>query len=411
FRLLAADPAIRTINANLRPGGGPGEAALDLTVVPQNRYDVYGSFANDRSPAVGGERLAIGGFIRNLLAPADVLSAELGTTHGLKDGFAGYVTPFLSPRTTLSVRGSFNNAAVIDSALVPLNIKSRDRAGEIGITQKLIDEPLTPAAVSGNWIAARTLSAGISIAHRRSQSFLFGEPFSFSPGFVNGHSHYTAIRLNGDYISRSVRRVMAASLTVTGGLGGTHSDIPDVPTPKRNFIVLLAQLNGAQRLNQRGLELRARLTAQYANSVLYAGERLSVGGEQTVRGYRENLLLADRGIIASLELMQPLMLTQPRPGSRFAWGSFAISAFTEGAYVGNVDVPNPDKRGIYSVGSALSWTPSDALVARISYGAALVHVHPSGHRDLQDRGINFRITVRPLLLFQHSGPTKFRQSG
>lgn len=54
FRLLAQDPAIRTINADLRPGQVPGEATLAVTVTPQERFDAYASIANSRSPSIGG---------------------------------------------------------------------------------------------------------------------------------------------------------------------------------------------------------------------------------------------------------------------------------------------------------------------------------------------------------------------
>jgi hemolysin activation/secretion protein len=328
FRLLAEDPAIRTVNADLRPGSRPGEASLNLTVIPQERFDLYLSAANSRSPSVGGERLALGGFFRHLLTGGDVLSGEYGETDGLSDATLSYVTPFLSPRTTLSIRGSRNNAAVIDRPLLPLDITSRDRAAEIGLTQKLYETPLLPSAAAGRWTPARSLSAGLLLAYRESKTFLFGEPFSFSPGSVNGRSEYYALRLVGDYVQRNVSEVIALSLTGTIGLDGTRSDIEGVPSPSRNFLALLAQFNYARRLTDTGLEFRGRLTGQYSDGTLYSGERLSAGGDETVRGYRENLILADRGVIGSAELSHPLRLgAAPAPGSGFDWGAFSIAGF------------------------------------------------------------------------------------
>ncbi|HUG62239.1 MAG TPA: hypothetical protein VMP03_10360, partial [Methylomirabilota bacterium] len=63
FRLLAEDPAIRTVNADLRPGSRPGEASLDLAIYPQDRFDLYVYYANNRSPSVGGERVSAGGLV------------------------------------------------------------------------------------------------------------------------------------------------------------------------------------------------------------------------------------------------------------------------------------------------------------------------------------------------------------
>ncbi|MBA4040183.1 MAG: hypothetical protein C0468_07705, partial [Planctomyces sp.] len=69
FRLLAENPAISTVRADLRPGTLPGEATLALSVDAAPRFDLYANVANSRSPAVGGLRSGVGGSIRNLIAP------------------------------------------------------------------------------------------------------------------------------------------------------------------------------------------------------------------------------------------------------------------------------------------------------------------------------------------------------
>jgi hemolysin activation/secretion protein len=155
-------------------------------------------------------------------------------------------------------------------------------------------------------------------------------------------------------------------------------------------------VNYARRLTREGLEFRARLSAQTSDSVLYAGERLSAGGGSTVRGYRENLLLADSGLIGSLELARPFHLGAGRAGSgSFDWGAFSVTGFVDGAQLRNYRPPQPGD-GIYSLGAALTWTPSDALSAQLTYGHALNKVDLSGAKDLQDRGVYFAVTVRPL---------------
>ncbi|HEV2748475.1 MAG TPA: ShlB/FhaC/HecB family hemolysin secretion/activation protein [Allosphingosinicella sp.] len=400
FRLLADDPAIVTVNADLRPGSRPGEATLHLLVRPQDRSDLYLTAANNRSPSVGGERAAVGGFLRNVIAGGDILSGEFGLTEGVEDGSLSYSVPFLTPRTSLSLRGSINNAAVIDRPLIPLDIESRDRSAELGIMHKLIDRPLTPQAEPGQWSSARTLSAGMLLTHRESRSFLLGEPFSFSPGSVDGRSEYSAVRLVGDFIERNVRHVFAASATWTIGLDGTRSRLPAIPNPPETFQSLLVQLNYARRLSAKGLELRARVAAQHSNGFLYSGERFSVGGESSVRGYRENLFLTDRGALASVELSHPFSLGRRSGGDRRVdWGAFAASVFADGATVWNARPPHPRPQTIGSIGASLAWTPSDALTARISYGKALNKVDLAGSQDIQDHGIHFRITLRPFRFF------------
>ena len=396
FRLLAEDPAIRTVNADLRPGRRPGEASLAVIVHPQDRADLYVTAANNRSPSVGGERVAVGGFVRNLLLAGDLLSGEGGLTEGVDDVAASYAIPFLSPRMTLSVRGALNNAAVIDSRLALLDIRARDRSAEGSLTRRLIDRPLLPAAQPGRWTPAQTLKAGILVSWRRSTSYLLGERFSFAPGSVDGRSEYTAVRLFGDYVVRNTSQVFAISVTGTQGVEGTRSDVPGLPVPRQDFRAVLAQVNYARKLSDGGLELRARGYGQWSDSVLYSGERLSAGGETTVRGYRENLILADEGVVASVEVAQPFSLSGRRgASSAFDWAAFTVSGFADGAWMKNHRDPQPERR-IYSVGASLAWTPAEALSARITYAEDLREVDAAGARDLQDRGVQFRVTVRPL---------------
>jgi hemolysin activation/secretion protein len=396
FRKLAEDPAIRTVNADLRPGARPGEASLSLSVLPQDRFDAYVTYANNRSPAVGEHRVAIGGSMRNALIAGDVLSAEAGRTDGLNDGTLAYAAPVFSPRNAVSLRGTFDDAAVVDPVLEPLGISARERLVEGAFTRKLIDTPLLPADEPGRWTPARTLTVGIGAAWRETKSQLFGEPFSFAPGSVNGRAAYTVLRLTGEYLSRNVDQVFAASLTASFGLEGTKSAVPDLANPDPNFFALLGQFNYARRLAANGLELRVRLSGQWADGVLYSGERFGVGGEATVRGYRENILLADRGLAGTVEIAQPLRLSPVRGGARaFNWDAFVVSAFLDGAVVRNAKPPQPDPN-LSSIGASIAWTPSEAFFAQVTYAKYLKFVDAAGASSLQDKGWTFRVTLRPL---------------
>ncbi len=400
FRRLADNPAIQTVDAQLRPGGAPGEASLNLVVLPRERTDLYLSAANSRSPSVGGERLAIGGLFRNLISAGDTFSAEFGATRGVLDGAAAYATPILDGQTTFSARANFNRAAVVDRPLVPLDIRARDVGAEASLVRRIVDFPLTPLS-TGRWSPSRQLSLGVALGWRRQRAFLLGQPFSFAPGSVDGRAEYGAMRLVADYVLRNVDQVLAVSATATMLLWGTLSDQPLIPDADRNFHSLLVQLNYARRLDRHGLELRARLTGQIADSVLYSGERLAIGGAASVRGYRETLLLADRGLVGSIEMAHPFSIS-PRgraPGG-WNWGAFTAGIFADAALADNFNGPDPSPDKIASVGVMLAWQPSAALSLRIDYGRALVDADQVGSRDLQDRGVHFRLVFHPLVLIK-----------
>jgi hemolysin activation/secretion protein len=400
FRLLAEDPALRSVTAQLLPGARPGEASLALAVRPRERADLYLTAGNSRSPTVGGERLGAGAYVRNLLGSGDLLNAEAGATRGLIDVSLGYSTPLFDPATTFSLRASYNEAAVIDAPLQLLDIETDDRFVQASLLRQLLRTPLTPVA-EGRWAPSQTLSVGLGVAYRHQRSFLLGQPFSFAPGSVDGRAEYTALRLLGDYIVRNVDQVFAVSATGTIGLGGTRATAPGTLSPDRHFLSLLVQLNYARRLNGSGLELRARVTGQIASSTLYSGERLSIGGDQNVRGYRETSILADQGLVGSVELAQPFSLSgEAGRGRAFDWGAFSIAAFVDAGLGRNVEPPDPNPTELASVGAALTWQPSDALTLRLAYGVALVDPILTGTRDLQDDGVHLRLTLYPLRLLR-----------
>lgn len=402
FRLLAENPAIRTINADLIPGTRPGEARLRLTVEPQPLFDVYMVAANNRSPSIGGERYAFGALLRNALRPGDTFSGEVGRTAGKYDFAAGYEVPFLDTRTLLSVRGGRNEAAVIDPQLAALNINATDWNVEAGIARIVMQRPLSPRGDGKGWQSSRTVKIGVSYAHRHSVTELLGQPFSFAPGAVDGRTEYSALRLSADYVERGIASVLIVSLTASQGLDGTRGDIPGLVTPDTGFRSLRGQLSYARRLNTGRLELRFRVAGQWTDGIVYSGERFSAGGADTVRGYRETLVLADTGVNASAELVQHFTLS-PRSARKdgFDWGAFSVSAFVDGAYLHNRAGAPAVPDHIASLGASLAWTPSPAISAVVTYAKALKEVTPPGVRDLQDRGVAFRVVVRPFDFFRN----------
>jgi len=399
FRLLSDDPAIRTVNASLLPGAQPGEASLALEVVPQPQVDVYTTYANSRSPSVGARRLAVGGSIRSWHQAGDLLSVEYGSTRGLTDFSGSYSAPVFSPRWMISVRGGFNNASVVDRRLVPLDISSKEYFVESALSRTLIARPLMPEAGAGRWQPAVNAVLGAVLVHRQVKSSLLGTPFSFSPGSRDGRTEYDAARLTLDYTRRSLKTVCAASFTASHGLGGTRSVPPGAVTPSPFFTAAQLQLNYARRISPKLLELRLRLAGQWASGLLYSPERFSIGGSNTVRGYRESLLLADEALVGSIELAQPFYLGRRRGGAAaFRWGALTASVFSDAALAHNREAPQPLPKAVASLGGRLAWIPSDWLSGSVTFGQALKQVVVPGSRDLQDRGFTFQLTFNPLRL-------------
>jgi hemolysin activation/secretion protein len=395
FRSLAADDAITTVKADLQPGTRPGEARLALLVDPAPRFALQASIANSRSPAVGGLRYGAGLAMRNALMPGDRIAIDGGLTSGRPDVSADYTAPFVHRAMTLDLRGGYNRAAVVDAPLRNLNIRARDWFVEGGFGLTVWQRPLSPASADGQpETSAQGVVLRAGVIYRDTRTFLLGQPFSFSPGSVRGLSQYTALRLGAEWTRRSSGTVWIAQLRFTQGIEGSRSDVIGITAPSPKFRAWQGQISHARRLGTTGWELRARLSGQYGAGALYAGERFVAGGSQSVRGYRESLLLADRGASGSVELARPLVLGNGAKGPLgLRWGSFTPSVFADGAVARNADrafQPNPSE--LASIGAALTWTPSPALTARVIYGHALIDAPVTGSRDIQDDGLSFALS-------------------
>ncbi len=403
FRRLSDDDALRTVNADLRPGDQPGEARLSLTVAPQPRLDVYTMVASSRTPSIGGIRYSGGASIRNLLFSGDVVTIDGGETSGLADGSLDYSTPLFRPSTRLDLRGSIDQAAVLDQAVLALGIRSSDTTFEASLIQRFLDVPLTPLPGGKGWQAAQRLEVALRFTSRHSQSTLDGTPFSFSPGSVNGVTDLNVIRGEVSFVRRTENSVLAVSADGSVGLSGTGSDLPGVVRPDANFTTVLGQasyLLRLPRLLSGGVEFKAALAGQLSGGPLYVSEQFSAGGD-TVRGYRQNDLLADEGVRGTLELYCPVGFGHGLCDAHATdWKSIKLSVFADGAYMHNHRGAQPMPSSIGSLGVAVAWSPTRSSTVEISYGPLKIPEHRTGPIDFQDRGLQFSVTVHPLAPFQ-----------
>ncbi|MFZ4603414.1 MAG: ShlB/FhaC/HecB family hemolysin secretion/activation protein [Caulobacterales bacterium] len=398
FRLLAADDAIEVVSTSIEPGGAPGSAIANIKVRPKNRYDLYLTASNSRSPSVGGERAALGGSVRNALLAGDVAAAEFGVTEGLRDASLIYETPIGSGRWGLDLRASANDAEVVEPALRPLEISSKSMSGDIGLRRKVIATPLAKRDGDGPRAGlGRMLDVGARASVVSTETRLLGRPFSFSPGAVDGKTDITVARAFAEGEVRGDRFVVSGAVTASSIVQGSgDSPAAGVATPDAGATFAAFQLGAARRMNNSGLELRARAAGQLASGPLYSTERFPVGGESTVRGYRESLLLGDSGAVASVELAQRFNFGAA-PG-RDDWRVVVVSTFADAGIVKLETGATPKPDSISSVGVALAWSPISALSIRASYASAFESTKTVGERSLQDEGVNFRVTLRPLAL-------------
>ena len=140
-----------------------------------------------------------------------------------------------------------------------------------------------------------------------------------------------------------------------------------------------------RRFQPWGVRAIARVDAQLASDTLPSLERFPLGGHLSVRGYRENQIVRDRGVVTSLELRVPVWPFEGRVGA------FQLAPFADYGHATNRRNPTPSPKDLASVGIGLLWALGP-VEAEIYWGHQLVNVDTSG--DLQDDGVQFRVGVR-----------------
>jgi hemolysin activation/secretion protein len=322
---------------------------------------------------------------QNLTGHGDILSVTYGRSAGLDLLIdTSYSMPLNARDTTVSVRYQRNASTVIEERFAALDITSRSDVYTLMLRQPL-------------WRTVRQeLALALSGEHLRSQTQLLGEPFAFSLGTEDGKAVDTALRLTLEWLDRAPSQVLAMRSRLSVGinaLGATINDQANVPDGR--FVAWLGQFQYGRRLGGPDIQLLGRLDVQLTTEPLLPLEQIAIGGRFSVRGYRENQLVRDNGLIASLESRIPLVRNT-------SWAEYVqVVPFVDFGWGWNRKVPTPEPKTLLSLGLGLRWgamwrvgVPLRAQ-AEVFWGYKLQDVQTEGG-NLQDKGLHLQFVVTAL---------------
>ncbi len=373
LQILQQNPRIKRVNAELRPGERLGEATLNLKVEEESPYKMTLRFHNDAAPSTGELKGEVSLAHRNLLGFGDTLHLDLGVTEGALDYGGGYAIPINRFDTTFNVYYRRNESSVIEEQFDDLDIESVSETFGIKFRQPVY------RSLFGEF--------GLTLAGelRKSQSQLLGRDFSFSPGEQNGAARVSVIRFGQEYVQRSNSYLFAINSTFNLGLSvfnsTTNHDEPD-----SRFFSWLGQLMLLSQVGQTPLQVMFKTNAQVAANGLLPLEKFGLGGMNSVRGYRNNILVRDNGLNSSLELRIPVLNDEK------GWGILQLVPFTDVGWGWNTDYPTPKPDTIVGVGGGIRWNLRNrfTLEAFYGYGVEAVTVDK---KSLSDQGFHFQLTA------------------
>ncbi|MHB8880685.1 MAG: ShlB/FhaC/HecB family hemolysin secretion/activation protein [Thermodesulfovibrionales bacterium] len=378
LQLLQQNPRLQKINAVLSPGISAGEAELKVTVEEERPYRLWISAANDYSPSIGSYGSEFAFSHNNLTGFGDTLSATFGLTleNALIDGDLNYTVPLTGRDTLLSFHYRVNKTTVVEEPFKDLDIRSRNRT--FGIT---LSHPFHRTAY-------QEFSMGVTGELRQSRTFLLGRSFSFTDGSGDGRSRETVLRFFQEWSSRSQQQVLALRSTFSFGVDAFQATLTETG-PDAKFLTWLSQFQWIRRLGDKGIQALFRADMQLSRDPLLSIEKFSVGGMNSVRGYRKNALVRDNGIAASVELRFPLVRSEKRGDI------LQLIPFMDYGKSWNTRTPTPSPTDIGSAGVGFKWMATDAITVQAYLGIPLKQV-PVSEKDLQDRGLHFKISARLL---------------
>lgn len=395
LQLLQLNPRIDQISATLAAGAKPGNTRLLVMVQPADVWSLRTTFDNARPPSVGSLQRQLALSKTSLLLPGDNWNATYLNTDGSNAFDTSYTFPLNASDGSFSLRYSRTGSSIIDSPFDRLDIESNSQVYEATIRQPFLQTVINPAPEEENKSPAfHEAAVGITGYLRDSRSELLGEPFPLSRGAEDdGRIRVVALRLFQDWTRRSANQVLAARSQFSFGLDtldATSNEFDFLPTS--NFFAWRGQIQWVRLLGASDRLFVSRLVSQIADRTVFSSEQFAAGGANTVRGYREDLLQSDNGLLASVEARLPLKRFQ-FAGQRT---TFQVIPFIDVGYGwNNSGISEPDPSTLASIGLGLQLLQGDRFSARLDYGIPLISGDTGGD-SWQENGVHFSLTFNPL---------------
>lgn len=377
MQLLQLNPLIENISAQLAAGPRPEWSFLEVDVTEADNFNLVVVTDNGRTPSVGSWRRGVEIHHRNLLGFGDGLNFTYTNTDGSNAFDLRYTIPLNARNGTLSLATRINDTEVVEPPFDRIDITGDSEYYELSVRQPVIQTP------------TREFALGLILTRQSSQTQLLGTDFQLSPGAnEDGETRVSAIRFFQDWTQRTAADVFSAHSQFNVGVGWFDATVNSEP-PDSRFFFWRGQAQYVRLLAPDTLMI-LRSDTQLATEALVPLEQIGIGGLRSVRGYRQDLLLTDNGLVFSAEVQFPILRVKKLDGILhlvpfvdFGWGWNSSGR------------PNADPNSLVGVGVALKWQMGDRLNARLEWGIPLTDVD-SSERTWQENGVYFTINYNLL---------------
>lgn len=326
--------ADRSVTPVLKAGRAPDTVDVDLEVT--DKLPVHGSLELDNRQSTDTTPLRTTGSLRydNLWQRGDSASFFFQVAPERPADALVFSGTYLFhiPGSRLSLLASYLKS---DS-----NVTSVGATNVVGKGQIFGLRLLVPLSQDEGFI--QTLSLGIDYKDFTQALTLSGQGSSVPLRYYPVSATYQA----NWFGPRSSTSLNAGVVAGTRGLGDDDAVFDNNRfDAKSNFLYLRGTLEHTQELPW-GMQAWARLQGQASGEPLVPNEQLSVGGEDSVRGYLESEVLGDSGTVLQMELRSPSLAERIGP----AVDEFRLHVFADLAHT-SINNPLPQQVRDYSLDS------------------------------------------------------------
>lgn len=379
LRLLQVDPLFKSVSAEVQPGTRPDQIILKIMATANNPFDIALGLNNYRSPAVGSFQRKADISYGNVLGLGDRINVGYANTNG-SNAFSGqYTLPVGANNSTLQISYDYFDSKIVEEPFNQIDIE-----GDSSILQVAYRHPLFRRASE---TSVEEFALGVSASRYESENSILGIPFPLSEGAdALGRTEVTAIRFFQDWSKSSRQQAIAFRSQFSFGLD-VFSPTLNPTAPDGRFFAWQFQGQYFRNLTH-GLQFIARGLFNIADRPLLAIEQTSIGGFDSVRGYRQNALLRDNGVLASVELSIPIFTRQDH--------ALRLMPFIDFGTGWNYERANPvpgaamSTDTLLSTGLGLSYRFKNNLSARLNWGIPLLSLASQGN-SLQEDGFTFSL--------------------
>ena len=258
------------------------------------------------------------------------LALRAGKTEGLDDYSAVFALPLSARGTLLTVRYDHTKSKVVEAPLDQLDIGAKSTAWDVTVSHPLYER------------LNRVITGTVTLARRHTYSTFLGDASPFIPGAPDGRTVISVARFGLDGVERTQTDVVAGRMLVSRGVEALNATIvDDRDLPDSRFTALLGQFQWVRLLSPAG-QLILRADGQWSSEPLLGSEKYSIGGLDSVRAYRRDYAIRDKGWFTSLEYRHLIANLPVRANPAPNEGAVRLAAFVDYAQAWDINGPGSD---------------------------------------------------------------------